>query len=211
VSDFEFARHVRARADRFGLQITDVHASQFERYYALLSKWNRRINLTALPLDASPSSETLDRLFVEPMIAVELVADTPLIALDLGSGAGSPAIPLKVLRPAMSLTLVEVRARKAAFLREVVRSLELEDVDVQPVRFQSLSTSQAVADLITVRAVRADEELLNFVRSWLRPAGQLLLFGAVAAPDGFVSVARVQLPNGSLLLSCKQRSVQVAR
>ena len=204
MSDFEFARNLRARADRFGVQITDTHAAQFERYYALLSKWNQRINLTALPLAASPSSETLDRLFVEPLIAAELVAETPLVAVDLGSGAGSPAIPLKVLRPEMRLTLVEVRGRKAAFLREAVRSLELEDVDVQPVRFQSLSKISDGVDLITVRAVRADDELLNFVRSWLRPTGQLLLFGAVVSPDGFNSVARLQLPDGSFLLSCRQ-------
>jgi len=95
-----------------------------ETYYRLLAQWNVKINLTALPLQP-PTDSTFDRLFIEPLLAAELVPDLPGIWFDLGSGGGSPALPLKLIRPSLSLTLVESKTRKAAFLREALRALKL--------------------------------------------------------------------------------------
>ena len=151
---------------------------QLESYFRLLARWNPKINLTALPLHP-PSAETFDRLLVEPLVAARYIADSPLIWFDLGSGGGSPAIPIKILRPQARLTMVESRTRKAAFLREAVRELGLANVRVENARFEQASTRWArTAEIVTLRAVRADAVLFSAVVKLLAEGGRLLWFGS---------------------------------
>jgi 16S rRNA (guanine527-N7)-methyltransferase len=202
MSDSEFTLRLRARAAAFGVRVTDSEAREFETFYSLLAKWNRRINLTALGLDAVPPRETLDRLFIEPLIASELIPTTAIYLVDLGSGAGSPALPLKILRPSMRLTMVETRGRKAAFLREAVRTLQLDDVDVEQMRFQSLSASMVSEfDVVVVRALRIDSELLASVVELLNAGGRFITFGLDDAPTGFVRGEGRVLPDRSEAVS----------
>lgn len=150
----------------------------FETYFRLLAQWNLKINLTALPLQA-PTDGTFDRLFVEALVAGALIPNAPGSWFDLGSGGGSPALPLKMIRSALSLTLVESKTRKAAFLREVVRVLKLPGTEVANVRFEELPTPKRGADFVTVRAVRPDVALFDVSARLLRPSGHLLLFGNI--------------------------------
>jgi 16S rRNA (guanine527-N7)-methyltransferase len=170
----------------------DYFLQQMEEYFELLSRWNGTINLTALPLDELPE-RTIDRLFIEPLIAAHFVEDRPLSWFDLGSGGGSPAIPLKIVRPATHLTMVESRERKAAFLREVVRSLELPSAKVLAQRLESLpldfETGQA--DLVSIRAVKMSQELIETVGGLVKPSGRLLLF--TVATEAFVPIAHFRL------------------
>jgi 16S rRNA (guanine527-N7)-methyltransferase len=158
--------------------VTESVQQQFEEYYRLLTRWNSKINLTALPLDV-PTDEAFDRLLVEPMVAAKHVPDSAKIWLDFGSGGGSPAIPIKILRPSIHLTMVEARTRKAAFLREAVRSLRLDETAVENARFRELASRSEFrhkANMITVRAVRADDELFAAAHALLARHGRLLMF-----------------------------------
>ena len=149
----------------------------YETYFRLLAQWNVKINLTGLPLQP-PTDETFDRLFIEPLAASTIVTDAPVIWFDLGSGGGSPAFPLKLVRPTLSLTLIESKTRKAAFLREVVRVLKLPGTDVANVRFEEFKLdAPPAADLITVRAVRPDAALFKTSARLLKTGGRLLVFG----------------------------------
>jgi 16S rRNA (guanine527-N7)-methyltransferase len=171
------------RAERAGVPITPEQVNGLARYYELLGRWNPRINLTALRLDDFPDV-TIDRLLIEPLIAAPFIEDTPLIWFDLGSGGGSPAIPIKLLRPATRLTMVESRSRKTAFLREAVRTLELGGTSVWTGRLEDLPESGVTpgsAALVTVRAVKVDVGLLAVAGSLLETRGQLVLFGTSAA------------------------------
>jgi 16S rRNA (guanine527-N7)-methyltransferase len=197
VSGEDFVSALRVRAVGFGTKISPLQAREFEKFYGLLTKWNRRINLTALELGLTPPMETLDRLFIEPVIAAELVPAGPLALIDLGSGAGSPALPIKILRPAVRLTMVETKGRKAAFLREAVRTLGLDDVDVEQTRFQALPASMSSEfDIVMARALKLDEELLGTAMDLLKPTGRLITFGVDEAP-GFRLADKRQLPGGS--------------
>ena len=194
-----FQRKLAARAAAARVVVTTAEIDKLELYFNLLLRWSARMNLTAMPLDGLPD-KTLDRLFIEPLGAARYVAKSPIAWLDIGSGGGSPAIPLKVLRKQARLTMVESKARKAAFLREVVRALELRGTDVQNARFEELSdpaSASTAVDLITVRAVKADDALLALCRGALRLDGELLLFQAEAAsgaaPVGFKRLKTVQL------------------
>lgn len=172
-----FRERLGQRAGDAGIQLAFRELEQLEQYWDLLQKWNAKINLTSLPLEGLPD-ETVDRLFIEPLVASSLVSSAPIRWYDLGSGGGSPAIPLKVIRPAAALTMVESRLRKTAFLREAVRTLNLAEVRVEERRFEEISRSDGhhQADLITVRAVRVDASLAQTCSTLLKASGSLLIF-----------------------------------
>jgi 16S rRNA (guanine527-N7)-methyltransferase len=162
-------------------RLSDESFDQLERYFALLSKWNARINLTALPLQA-PTDETWDRLFVEPLLAARwLPENCSGVWFDLGSGGGTPAIPMKIMRPALTLVMVEAKTRKAAFLREVTRLLQLGSTSVENTRFDEVAArTPARAQFVTVRAVRMDRVLGRVAAQLLQHGGHLLHFQAVS-------------------------------
>ncbi len=173
----EFKDRLTRRARKARVELPTEVFAPFEAYFRLLAQWNVKINLTGLPLQP-PTDETFDRLFIEPLVASTLVAESPGVWFDLGSGGGSPALPLKMIRSTLSLTLVESKIRKAAFLREVVRVLGLTGTEVANIRFEELQTKvDGTADLITVRAVRPDTALFDVSARLLKSGGHLLLFG----------------------------------
>lgn len=203
-----FSDRLARRLARVGLSLHSRDSDRFERYYRLLEKWNARINLTSLDLLNSPAA-TLDRLFVEPLLAAEFVVDEPLTWFDLGSGGGSPAIPLKVVRPATRLTMVDSVAKKGVFLREACRAVELPDVLIRTARIEDLPglLPAELADLLTIRAVRIDSAVLESVGYLLRRGGRLLHFAASAeTPTGFRVVDRRGLtaPGDSLMVLERQ-------
>jgi 16S rRNA (guanine527-N7)-methyltransferase len=175
-----------------------------EAYFSILRRWNARMNLTALPLE-NPTDETLDRLIVEPLAAARCVSDDGAAWFDLGSGGGSPAIPLKIARPSLRLVMIESKARKAAFLREAVRSLGLPSSKVENARFEDIAAEfgeaeAGVADLVTVRAVKADDALFAASARLLKRNGRLLMFrpsGDPVTADGFELTDTVELLDSS--------------
>jgi 16S rRNA (guanine527-N7)-methyltransferase len=191
--------HIHERLRRAGASATPEEVAKLAGYLERLAVWNRRINLTAFKLD-DPSDEAIDRLIIEPVLASSSVWPNDQTLLDLGSGGGSPAIPLKLMRPWVRLTMVESRARKAAFLREAVRTGGLVDVSIENERYERLIDRpefRGPMDLISFRAVRADDELWGVIRACLAPSGRILWFGAPAEtlelPSPFVELARERL------------------
>jgi 16S rRNA (guanine527-N7)-methyltransferase len=181
------------RASLVGLEIAPALARQLEAYFRLLARWNDRINLTALRLDP-PTDQAVDRLIVEPLVAARLIAESATW-FDLGSGGGSPAIPLKLANPAAQLTMVESKARKAAFLRDAIRILGMSRASVETERIEALALSHPLAgsvDVVTVRAVRLDPILFDSVRRLLKRRGRVVLFGVrehFPMPEGFEAAA----------------------
>ena len=170
------------RAEEVGVALSTAHVNQLTRYFDLLRRWNPRINLTSLPLDALSPGQ-FDRLLVEPIAAAALVPESARVWFDLGSGGGSPAVPLKVLRPSLRLSMIEAKSRKCAFLREVVRTVPLNSADVHQTRIEELPDSLGNSvDLLTVRAVRLDEPLSGVCARLLTASGRLLLFGGSEPP-----------------------------
>ena len=133
------------------------------------------MNLTALGED----DRGLDRLVVEPLVAAQQVPVKARSVVDIGSGGGSPAVPLKLAVPKLALRMVESKIRKAAFLREVVRKLGLKDVVVETCRHEELLTRPELyeaTDVVTVRAVSVDRTVLESLQTLLRVGGVLFLF-----------------------------------
>lgn len=175
-------------------------------YVELLARWNKKINLTALPLNP-PTDQTLDRLIVEPLIAAGRVEASDRLAVDVGSGGGSPAIPLKLAASHLRMVMVESRTRKSAFLREAVRELGLPDVEVANCRLEELTAQgelRGVVDVVTMRAVGPSEALWAEIRALLGPAGRVFWFGGVSTgtgyPPGMRTFEVVPTPPASQLL-----------
>ena len=174
----EFSARVRERAANSGVSVGGRELAAFETYFRLLEKWNARINLTAFDL-SRPSHAAIDRLLIEPMAAAAHIEGSWTPWVDVGSGGGSPAVPIKILQPSLSVTLVESRGKKAAFLREVVRTLGLTGVSVETGRFEDMAQRPSVAGaarLVTVRGVRLDDDLTRAASVALGPAGRLMWF-----------------------------------
>lgn len=160
-------------------------SERLETYYRLLAKWSTKINLTGINLTEN-SPEALDRLLIEPLVAVKHVPIRASRMLDLGSGGGSPAIPMALALPQVRLTMVESKTRKAVFLREAVRVLGIPDVEVITARFEELLARpdlHETQDLVTIRAVRLEMRTLMTLQAFIKPGGLALLFRASASAD----------------------------
>src|SRR5271156_6684330 len=102
---------------------------QFRLYLDLLLCWNARVNLTAV----RDPEQIVTRHFGESLFAAQVLAKNPETATslaDVGSGAGFPGIPIKLWMPQLRLTLIESQNKKATFLREVLRTLNLPNAEV---------------------------------------------------------------------------------
>src|SRR5204862_2239451 len=103
--------------------------------------------------------------------------------IDLGSGGGSPALPLALATEARRLVMVESRGRKAAFLSEAVRSTGVNGF-VANTRFETVASQGVYAgqmDVVSIRAVRPDLQALTIAKGFLKPGGKVVLFSPVAS------------------------------
>jgi 16S rRNA (guanine527-N7)-methyltransferase len=147
-------------------------------YLELLLKWNRKVNLTAV----TDPAEIIGRHFGESLFALSAISIRPRSLADVGSGAGFPGLALKLLLPEMRITLIEANIKKAAFLSEVARHLQLENVSVLRDRMEAVDVPRPLADCVTARAVGGFDELLSWSARALEPGGTILLWlGAVDA------------------------------
>jgi 16S rRNA (guanine527-N7)-methyltransferase len=170
------------RASKAGVFVEPELADRLIAYYELLSRWNRKINLTAL----DEPDAAIDRLLLEPVIAARHLPASAKSLMDVGSGGGSPAIPLKLTAPRLGLTMVEVKARKSAFLREAIRHLELVNVTVETSRYEELLARPELHesfDVLSLRAVRVEPEALTSLQAFVKPGGSLFLFRGPGGPD----------------------------
>lgn len=165
-----------------GVTVASVDVERLARYYDLLLKWNTRINLTGL----ADGDEGIDRLVVEAVMAAQAMPETAE-HLDIGSGGGSPALPVRVVRPQYRSVLVESRVRKVAFLREAVRCMPIQGVRVEGCRLDELRSTDPRFSLVTVRAVRVDDLLLRAVEGLVCSGAVLWYF---AGPGSALHVDR---------------------
>jgi 16S rRNA (guanine527-N7)-methyltransferase len=185
-----------------GLVVDERLAQALIAYYRILERWNRTINLTSL----SDPAVAVDRLLLEPLAAARRLPEGASL-MDLGSGGGSPAVPLALALGTRRLVMVESRLRKAAFLREVVRELRLGAV-VESVRFEDLVAHgdyEGQMDVVSVRAVKVDENALKYAISFLGPGGQVALFHTLNGADRLVPDGLVRVESAQLLESTKSQ------
>jgi len=116
---------------KLGIEFNARQVKQFELYYQELIAWNKKINLTAITDYSSVQvKHFLDSLTITLVLSKEEVERPDFNIIDIGTGAGFPGVPLKILFPEPRLVLIEPTAKKTAFLHHIIRKLELENVEV---------------------------------------------------------------------------------
>jgi len=151
-------------------------------YLALLQRWNRAYNLTAIrDPQAMVARHLLDSLALVPFL------DGIHTLADLGTGPGLPGIPLALARPSLRVTLVESNGKKARFLREAVRTLALANAEVVQSRIEAWHPP-APFDAITARALGSLSEILTLGGHLLSAHGQLLAMKAAAFHDEIIAL-----------------------
>lgn len=152
-----------ASADMPILQVEQ--AKRFSVYISLILRWNARLNLTAI----RDENAILERHFVESIACARMLPAGIATLLDFGSGAGFPGIPIALCRPEISVTLAESQGKKAAFLHEALRVLELK-ARVHSGRAETLETP---FDCVTLRAVDRMELAVQIAARLISPGGWL--------------------------------------
>ncbi len=181
MSSREFQDRLARRARRAGVVLPPSLGPRLEIYFRLLAAWNEKMNLTGLDL-AEQGPAAIDRLLIEPLVAARHASPTTKM-IDIGSGGGSPAIPLALALSVRHVLLVEAKTRKSVFLKEALRALEMTDAEVVTSRFEELLAKPELHEaheLLTLRAVRVESAVLMNLQAFVRPGGELFLFRAAS-------------------------------
>jgi 16S rRNA (guanine527-N7)-methyltransferase len=163
---------IRRALGQFQISINDSQVLQIQQYIKILLAWNEKINLTAIrdPL------EILNRHFCESMYAAVAVPVENGRLADVGSGAGFPGLPLKIIRPELQVFLIESNLKKATFLAEVIRDLGLTDARVIVGRYEELGEEVAPLDFACSRALGEFVPFLGWAHSQQIAAKQVILW-----------------------------------
>lgn len=148
---------------------------QFEAYFELLLRWNQRMNLTAV----RDPTEILRRHFLESIAVAHSLPAGISTLLDFGSGAGFPGLPIAICKPQIAVTLAESQLKKAAFLREAVRTVGI-PVEVFHGRAEALART---FDCVVLRAVDRMGEAVAAAAALVAPSGWLALLTTLPLVD----------------------------
>lgn len=155
----------------FGLHLSDQQIGAFSKYLDLLVRWNRVISLTSV----NDPEETAERHFGESIFAASVVNLHGRLA-DVGSGAGFPGVPLKIVISGLEVVLLEPNLKKSAFLIDLCAALELTDIEILRNRYEELDPPLAHFDIITSRAVGDYKHMLHWAGRALNAGGKVILW-----------------------------------
>ena len=172
-------------ASEWGLQVTEKVAGAFQKYYEILEEKNRVMNLTAITEENEAAAlHFLDSLALLPMTDFKQKS-----VIDIGSGAGFPGLPLKLMEPSLSLTLLDAQQKRIEFLNKLCDKLELKDVRCQHARAEEaahMTEQRDYYDIAVSRAVARLNILCELCLPFVKPGG---LFIAMKGTDSDSEIA----------------------
>jgi 16S rRNA (guanine527-N7)-methyltransferase len=160
-----------------GRPATPEDRRRFARYLELLVQWNRVHDLTGL----KQPREIVRGLFLDSLLFLPQLPPRPIRLADIGSGAGIPGFPLRIVDDGIDLTLIEARRKRVSFLMTVQRELALERVAVLEGRAEQLSSQmpelESEFDVVVARAITPTQEFLRSSSRYLKPGGKVIVSG----------------------------------
>jgi len=153
------------------IKISDNQLQKFEIYKKNLLDWNQRMNLTAITDDEG----VWQKHFADSLTLLSFLPEGTINLVDVGSGAGLPGLPLKIMRPDISITLLDSLRKRIFFLEDTVKLLELEDVECIHARAEDFQKANAEGfDVCTSRAVARLDKLSAWCLLFVKPGGVFL-------------------------------------
>ncbi len=168
-----FQQILLARAAEMGVSMTPDQAAQFERYHEMLAEANARMNLTRVPDEAR---EAIDRNYLDCVAPIARGFPDVETAVDVGSGAGFPGIPLAIMLPGVRFTLIDALAKRVDFLRSVIAELGL-NAEALHLRAEDAARRGDLRerfDLAAARAVAPMNALCEYLLPLVRVGGRVL-------------------------------------
>ncbi|CUH95774.1 Ribosomal RNA small subunit methyltransferase G [Propionispora sp. 2/2-37] len=165
-----FTAHLLQAAKEYGVALTEHQAKQFAEYYALLITWNEKINLTAI---TEPREVAVKHMIDSLSCYHEAYFPRGSKIIDVGTGAGFPGLPLKIIRPDITLTLLDSLQKRLNFLQEVVQKLALQDVRLLHARAEDAGKKleREQHDVALSRAVARLNVLSELCLPMVKPGG----------------------------------------
>ena len=154
---------------KIGIDFHKEQVSTFITYLEELKKWNRAYNLTGLKSDR----EIIIKHFLDSLLFVKALPPETSTLADIGSGAGFPGIPMKIMLPRLTVFLVEPTQKKAIFLRHICAQLGLQNVEIVDKRIEEIQG--LTVDVAVTRALYSIQEFINKAKGILKKNGILIL------------------------------------
>ena len=172
-----------------GFSLTNSQASLFTAYLENLKLWNNKINLTSIRDD----HEIIMKHFLDSVSVLNyFVVQEGDLVVDVGSGAGFPGIPIKILIPNLNLTLIESVSKKASFLKLLKTQLQLEKTKIINLRAEEVikqNQHRENYDLVLTRYIASLEDSIDYCLPLLKPNGNWVAFKSGNAQDEIRSAA----------------------
>lgn len=169
----KFAAQLKEEVKQMGIELTDYQIDQFYDYYELLIHWNSMVNLTAI----TQMEEVVTKHFVDSLSLKKIIVDIdqkPYKLIDVGTGAGFPGIPLKIVFPELQITLLDSLNKRVKFLNEVIENLQLKEIISIHGRAEDLgrdNVSRETYDLCVSRAVANLATLSEYCMPFVKTGG----------------------------------------
>ena len=166
-----------------GIKITDVQCDKLYRFYEMVIEKNKVMNLTAI----TDYEEFVIKHFVDSLMIAKVMDMTmPMTVLDIGTGAGFPGVPVKIVYPETTVLLLDSLNKRLNFLNEVIEELGLKDITTIHSRAEELQAKGEYRenfDLCVSRAVSALPTLSEYCLPYVKPGGKFVAYKAVGADE----------------------------
>ena len=179
----------------YGITLSPIQKERFEKYYDLLVFYNQKFNITAI----TEREEVIKKHFIDSVLGVDKIVGKNLI--DVGSGGGFPAIPIKIMREDISLTLMEATGKKCEFLRAVVKELGLKDVTVINGRAEDIAKDINYREKFSccmARAVARLNTLCEYCMPFVQKGGVFLAYKGDALEEVTEAQNAIKVLGGKL-------------
>lgn len=167
----EFIRGIQA----LKIELTDFQKQQFIDYYELLVEWNKVMNLTAI----TDLKEVIHKHFIDSLSLVKVLIPSNEKLLDIGTGAGFPGIPLKIVFPDMEIILLDSLNKRLIFLEEVIKKLELKKIKTLHARAEEYGKDMQYREqfeLVVSRAVAKLSTLSEYCLPYVKRNGHFISY-----------------------------------
>ncbi|MDC0711739.1 16S rRNA (guanine(527)-N(7))-methyltransferase RsmG [Stigmatella sp. ncwal1] len=180
-----FVDQLQRGSEALGLRLGEGVAPGLQRLMGELLKWNAKVNLTAI----TAPEEVLEKHFLDSLAVLPEVEGAASL-LDLGAGAGFPGLPLKLARPALTVTLVDAVGKKVGFLKATIAALGLKDARGLHLRAEGQPEREGIprAELLIARAFMDLPDWLALAPAYVQPGGRVVAMLGKAQPDSELAV-----------------------